>query len=545
MSHLDDAVLFAAGDHLDAEARSHLARCAACRTRQSRLAAGRAIIEEVQHDSSPDVMWSAIDAKVMAAAEGASRDIRRGVVRPTRRPTVAYVGVALAAAAALVVVVQQRSARTHEAAQPNGPAAMAVRSNGNESPAAQPAARGGGVQVPATDVEGRVLLLASPVTYAARGESPRAMTARTIMRSGGRVATGERSGRAVLALHRGYRVDARAGSEFEIGALTTADMTMVLTKGEARIDGPSLDAGRVAMRAGAWTVLAKGGGFVTRLDGDAVRVRVISGKVHVAREGGEEREILAGAEIELGASATEPRLVSHDVTDVAALDERLFAGLGNAVDIPSLANATSVSLDGITLPAGLTALSLREPRMLVARAGNEEWNLAIDPNANTVAPSWRRARTVVALAANTRAIESEHSALARVSGSEPAVTTTLAAANSGATEPTQPSTAPYIAPLPPDPSGDRSSARAQLEQDLSLRAAPCYAACMANHSCGAGTVGDVHVDTERDGRISSVRVANITSTDVSECIGQTARGLRIPTFMTSQTVHLTVTPPGR
>jgi hypothetical protein len=326
----------------------------------------------------------------------------------------------------------------------------------------------------------------------------------------------------------------------EIGAFTTADMTMVLTKGEARVDGPSLDEGRVAMRAGAWTVLAKGGGFVTRLEGDSVRVSVISGKVHVAREGGEEREILAGSEVELGATATEPRLLSHDVSDASALDERLFAGTGDAMEIPSLANATSVSIDGIALPMGVTALRVAAPRALVARAGNEEWSLAVDPGSNAGAPMWRRAHAVAAV--NPGATRPALLAHAEVA---PTVASPVVATAQPAPVPTQPSAMPYIAPLPADPPGDRRSAREQLQQELSVRAAPCYAACMANRACGAGTVADVTVDTESDGRVNTVRVADITSTEVSECIAQTAHGLRFPTFMAAQHAHLTVTPPGR
>ncbi|MEI8259138.1 MAG: FecR domain-containing protein [Deltaproteobacteria bacterium] len=490
------------------------------------------LLDEVRRESSPDVRWAAIDTKVMFAARESAADIRRGALRPSHRPMVmTYACVALAAAAALVFVVRQRAASHDVSGDRVAIHAPSTTSGGEHGAPATPV-------FVAQPVQARVLLLATPVTYASRGESARPMTALTVAREGGRIATGEHAGRAVMGLHAGYRVDARAGTEIELASLSTEDMTLVLTKGEARLDGPALAHGRVAIRSGEWTVLAKGGGFLARIDGGSVRVTVLSGKVHVTRAGGEEREVLAGNEVELTAATSEPRLVGHATEDTSALDERLFAesDTGEAMDVPVGASGATLAIDGIALPAGLTALRVREPRVLVARAANDEWSLALDPQHADAALAWRRERLVGTQAAR---VAGTTPAQAVVAGGPPdAAQTAVAIAQASPVE-----TPPVVAPEAPEAAtGSAPYARRQLEQELSTRAASCYAECLATHSCGEGVEAHVHFDPESDGRATNIRVVDVSSFTVSQCIAEQTRGLRVPSFMRGETVHLTVHP---
>jgi ferric-dicitrate binding protein FerR (iron transport regulator) len=521
--HPDDEALFASPT--DSGVAQHVAGCDDCLVRSRRLAAGRALIDAVSRESVPPQLdWREIDAKVMAAAESTAADIRRGVLRPTRRiGTAMYASAALAAAAAALFAWRMSAHPTH-VAPPVAHTHVAPAVPAPESHVAIAAAE---------PVEAMVLMVVAPVAYTAPGGhvAPVLLAANTRVRQGSHIAVDERGGRAVLALHSGYRLDARAGAEVGVSRLDTGSTVLALTKGEARVDGPRLDDERIAVEASGWTLHAKGGAFVAKIDADVVRLRVLSGKVGVSRGTGDEQDIVAGDEVELGHDGPSVRLVSHDARDPNELNMAFLTQTGGVFEVPALPGATANDRTGVSvvgfgsLPAGVSSLRANGPLALRAQVGSESYATVLDA---TVAPSgsvWRRAPRV---------------APTRSNAAPPSVAAVAPAVAPNAMPSATPQAAPAVAPVAanagaetPQSTANAPRSREELEQELRTRAAPCFAQCFQANNCAlhGSDFAYVTIDPDPDGHVTDVRVTGFASSDLTTCVEHAARTLRVPSYM--------------
>lgn len=524
--HPSDEKLVECAAREDAAVRDHVRSCGPCGVRFARLSAGASLTAAVRADrSAPAVDWSAIDPAVMAAAEAAAADIRRGTLRAPRRiPVPVFVGVALAAAAAGVFALRTRVTPVTPPA-PVPVATREARTDAPPTPAVAEAQPRGEARTAPRAVEGVVLMVAAPVAYTAPGDTPANLVGSTRLREGGRIAPGERGGRAVVALHAGYRLDARAGAEVTLARLSSAEITVALSKGEARLDGPAAHEGRVAVEARGWTLLAKGGAFVTRIDRDAVRVRVVAGKIGVRREGLEEREALAGEVLELAFDGSSYRVVARDARDEGEIDGALFAQDGREFALPPLPAGAVLSVPGRgALPAGVAFVRTRAPLTLTAQSGSETWSLTLDPAAP--APTvWTRApRAIVANASARRAPE------AVVTAPEEQVAISARAVFGAGTR-TQ------VSEMPEREREDSN----RWAQAFAARAAHCFQECGPGTQCGASRTIVVTIETNSDGSVSTARSNFTAAPALDRCVYDEARAAPLPRALRSQRVLVDLT----
>jgi hypothetical protein len=507
--HPDDDALFAG----ESGAKEHLASCEACSVRARRLAAGRSLIEATRRDSAPPMEWRDIDAKVMAEAERTAAEIRSGALRPSRRiGTALYAGAALAAAAAALFAWRMNVQRPTSVpmvahAQPATPVSPAPVANPEVPPL-----------VPSS-VDGTVLMVVAPVGYTAPGGTEVPLAATTPVRQGSRIAVDDHGGRAVVALHSGYRLDARAGAEITVARLDTATTLLTLTKGEARIDGPRLDDERVALEASGWTLHAKGGAFVAKIDEHVIRLRVLSGKVGVARGGGPEQDIVAGDEVELAKEGPALRVVSHDARDPNELNMAFLATEGHVFAVPSLPGAaasdhTGVAVNGFgVLPAGVSSIRTHGPLTVHGQVGGESYTAELDGSASNAA--WHRAPRPTAAHPTTAAPVSPTATQSSPQGSPPSAVATVAT------------------PPPSDATASPPRTRAELEQQLTARAAGCFDRCRSSSNCAlhGSDYAYVAIDPDADGHVIDVRMNGFASSELNACVERVARSLRVPPHM--------------
>jgi len=524
-AHPTDQALFEAAQGENPDARDHVKTCKACVKRYMRLAAGAALISTAKRESFPPVDWTVLDARMLAVADRAAAEVRAGVVRPIRRfPTVSVtVGVALAAAAAGVFAFRMRThssrtdapiARSTHVRPPTlVPSTPSVgSSSGNER--AVPAVPMG------VETEAVVLLAAAPASHARRGATAVVLTGATHVREGDRVSTGDEAGRVVLAVHSTYRVDVRRGTEVIFASLRSDRASLTLTKGTVRVEGP--DPGEhgpsVGIEAAGWTMQSKGGAFTAAIDGQLVRVRVLSGKISVRRGDGAEREVLAGAEIELAHDGGAPREVSQNARDVDALDmAALDAGARDIALAPARLTG-DVSFEGSTRWAG-TPTSTRPARVVSFRVhhGNQTIGLRVDPAASAPA-AWTPERSGMPPAA-----------VASREPIAPAAQTPIGAQA-------------LTVPRPGLSEQDRQRIQLENGRDVAMgtyrfAAARCFVSCANLRECGSVRTGSVGFHVGTGGHVTSADVRDFDSAEVVNCLRREALRLPMPVQMAGQ-IHV-------
>ena len=513
--HPSDTTLFECATRDDASVRAHLRGCDACAKRFTRLRGGASIIDAVRHDSAPDVDWRSMDARILPAAESAASDIRRGSLRAPRRiHAPVYIGIALAAAAAGVFMLRTRP-------RVDAPTTEIAHVSPAQQPRANAIARVGAA--PVESLTATVLLLAAPVSYAAAGGESMPMNATTQVRQGGRISADDHGGRAIVALRDGVRVDARAGTDLTLARFSSTETTLELAKGEARIDGPARESGRIALEARGWTLLAKGGGFIAKIDGDVVRLRVMSGKVGVSREGVAERDANAGEDIELAATGNF-RVLSHEARDSNEIDDSLLADDGQPVTVPRLSDRAAVTVAGHgTLPSGISMLRVRSSITLQSQSGDESWSLLLDPNVATDSVSWRRTSRLAVLRPAGAQGNTES---ARASELPMEVTAPVEVA--------PPPVAPAVPVVEPvalprysvrNAPGILGSWR-EYTANVSEAVASCIGRCATSGNCPTAPSISIHVEPNANGS-AFVRVSGI-SEGISACVRSGVEAITVP-----------------
>jgi hypothetical protein len=357
------------------------------------------------------------------------------------------------------------------------------------------------------------------------------LTGETSLREGGRLAAGARGGRVVVALHAGAWLDARAGADVTFARLSTVETTMALAKGEARVDAASARDARVTVHASGWTVRAKGGAFVAKVEPDVVRVRVVRGEVGVTDADGREREVQNGDEVELTRQGGDVRVVSHQARDPDAVDPSVLSPDGRAFTLPGLPGRPVVMVAGHgSLPAGTTVVRTSASLGLQARVGAESWALALEPG-GAATPAWRKV---------PRAVGGQEAAMRGVPASRAGAPAIAGGVLGGA------STA--LGPPPPvsrseldatDPAAVRRLASARLAGWVRA----CFVTCRREQNCG-NTAADVRVRlwTDTDGTVSRARVTSGGSVALRECVERASGRFPVPAVLRGSDFLLEVAP---
>jgi hypothetical protein len=472
----------------------------------------------------PPVDWRAVDARVLAAAEQAARASTggRGGARPVRSSVV--LGAACAAAAGVLAVLLGRSGQRPSAERVERGAAISapVRTDSGAAIAAGASIRA----VADAPAEGVVLMLVAPVSYTAPDGVRGALAATTRLRQGGRICVGERGGRAVVAVHRGYRLDVRAGAEVTFARLSDAGATIGLSKGETRVDGPSgpsEPASGVSVEAGGWQLLAKGGAFVAKVEPDVIRVRVVDGKLGIVRGEGEgERELVAGDEAVLAKGGGQVRVLSRSARDAGGIDVAYLTREGTAFTLPELPERAEVQVAGHgALPAGLAAVRTSARLELRTRIGGQDLSLTLDPE--SVAPTGWRAAAVGAHLAGKPEVTDEPAAASPAGEPEPSPMADAAVRLAATVTPW--STARVHAP---GTETVTDQARHALEQQLVGQLSACFAQCERSDSCGSYRSGWLAFDPEPDGTVSGPQALGFHAAQLERCIEQRSLLLVLP-----------------
>nr|BAL56296.1 hypothetical protein HGMM_F36A01C31 [uncultured delta proteobacterium] len=530
--HPDDQALLASARHHDDKIQEHLRQCDNCRTRFVRLSAGAALIDYAKHHgATPSVNWNAIDGAIMAAASEVASDIRRGALRPQRTRTAPlYVGMALAAAAAGVMILRTHTTRVATpVATSTLPSGQNTERQQSEAVPARPQGSettGPTATQPATAV---VLMVVSPVAYTAAGGRPSVLRGDTNVREGDRLHVDERGGRAVMALPAGYRLDARSGADVTFTRMSATETVLALAKGEARIEGPASRTMRLAVQTSGWTLLAKGGAFVARLENDVVQVRVIDGKVGVQRDGHDgastdEREARKGEVIELAKNGHSYRVVSRDARDDKAMDMTMLSPEGRPFEVPPLPEGATLTVAGrITLPPRVGTIRVVRPTVLVAKVGRETWTLSLDPRNERASLQWSRTLPV----GNAPSSRQASTVSEQPSGAQLSLVANLRAEFFA-------STRTQVEFMPDD---DRVASQ-QWAERFAARAASCFQRCAPGSACAGVQSIEVTLDTNADGSVSQARTAALTPPEIDQCIAVVGRELRLPNRLRSQRVQV-------
>jgi hypothetical protein len=527
-AHPSHEALFASATVEDPAVSAHVQTCAPCAARLARLRAGASLLAQVRTDTAaPSVNWSALDPVLATAAESAAQAARSGA-RPAVRRIEArvLVGVALAAAAVGVFALRSETAPVSQPAPTLAMREPSERGAGEARPSVPEAIQAEAPSAPvAQPVEGVVLMVAAPVAYSEPGARATALRASTRVHQGARIVASARGGRAVVALHAGYRVDARAGADLTLARLSTTETSLALTKGEARVEGPAPEEARLVVQAQGWTLRAKGGAFVAKIDRDRVRVHVVSGKLGVQREGSEEREALAGEELELGMDTPSYRVLSHEARDEQAIDLSMFAHDGQEFTVPAVPSRAEVTAqDYGVLPSGVTAVRIARALMLSAQVGSESWALLLDPAAPAAPTAWSRTARSTSVASSARG--------GTAASSEPAAAPVVPVAIT-ARAVFAASTRTSVDSLP-----DTEQAASQLwAQQFASRAASCFRECGPGSGCDGVSTIELTLETNSDGTVSTAR-ANHSAPALNRCLSDAAHVSRLPRPLTSRPVYV-------
>lgn len=448
MSHpsIETLFLVARGD-ADAEVTRHLSACPDCATKLRRLEGGAVLIREAKR-SMPDLSWAHLDDVMAREAESAARQMRLAPPRPQRawlRPLT--FGLTFATAAAVAVVALRRA--------PEAPAPIA-RSTPTRAPTVTP------TRAP---FEGSVLLATAGVTWRAEGGAAGPLSGAAALREGGRVETGP-SGRALVAVQPGWKLDLRAGTTASLTRMRQGEAVVALAQGEAlvaRAEGG--EATSVAVEANGWTVRSDGAA-ITRHGVDVVRVVVLSGRAEVSREGARPMQFTGPVSLELtlgGAANIQPA----EARDANALDLSAFRAEGTLFNLPATDPAAVISLGDAVLPRGVEAIRLAGPTTLSARVGRAVYTLEIGSGRVL---AWTRVNNTVA--SNAPAMN------------RPRVVPPTALAP----------------PEAPDP-GLTPAQIAGVSRAAGMRIRHCFSTCVERNQC-APDQGQVRIQIQPDGRAS-------------------------------------------
>lgn len=514
--HPTDEALFQS----ERAAVDHARTCDECRVRAVRLRTGAALVERVRKTSQPDLDWAKVDAMVAAAAEKTALDIREGRIRkpsPARGQAMLGTGLALAAGALLAWRINANS---------HAPQTSVAQASAQQTPVVAqhtlPAQHGhsGGeapLPLPAAWSEARVLLASHDVEIERASGERSLLNARSTVRAGDRLRGRSSSSRALIAAAHGQRLDARGESEVRIRALDAGGSAAELVRGEARVDVAQGSA-KLSLDVHEWRVVAKGGAFVAKVDGDSVRVVVLSGTIDASHRGGAPMSLVAGSEFVLdkhGQHTAQPIAQAQD----NAIDDRAL-GLGEegtSVELPALPDGAVIKLDGVSLSTQARVLRLARAVRLTAERGEERWSLDLDP-ARTVTGelAWTPGRAAIVASAT------EHGSQSHAGSSAPR----MPHASAHRTVLTANTIAPEAA------IGFRAVQRA-----LGQRARHCFDTCERSSSCGDASGIAPVVDFDAEGRVGSVRMEGAGSAALNQCIEREVRAMRLP-LLANERVNL-------
>lgn len=505
--HPTDEELFAA----DSSAKKHCIECSSCAKRMIRLRAGAALIEETAaRQSAPPLDWHSLDAIVFNAAEQTAQQVRNGTLKAPRTTTqrVLTVAAPLAMAASAIFGVYEYKQHQHAQAQQQQLAQHQATRNTQHisTPNVETnPVRSNVVTQPEWEAP-RVLFATTSVfvTPAAGAERPLNAESLAVVPSVLRPATTLRThlagSRVVVALAEGQRVDLRSGASIRLNTATRAESTTELLSGEARVD-VSQDGGRLSMIAHEWSFSAKNGSVVAKLDGESVRLSVLSGEVSVRFQGGAEQQLETGAMWVLsktGASSKE----STTVNDALALDQVLahLSQDGSIVSMREFPHGTELSFaDHVAIPGLLGAFRVNSAMVLHAHVGDDRWMIQVDP-AQPIALNWvgRTAETPVS--------------------------------------PTHQATTGHRVPTPAQvtlnantlPEEARTAFRL-TQQRLGIRTRSCFDRCERSNSCGSIQGMSPTIQLDGNGGVASVALSGQPERLLAVCIENSIRTtVRIP-----------------
>ncbi|MFO0558430.1 MAG: hypothetical protein U0269_10475 [Polyangiales bacterium] len=500
----------------DRTAIEHAKSCDECRVRAVRLKTGAALVQRVRKTSQPELDWAKVDAMIAKAADQTAEDIRAGRIRkpaPVRPYAVVGGGLALAAGALLAWRLVSAPA----------PQQLAHGPSSNHGPSAQQPATthtGGEAPLPAIAAwpEARVLLATNDVDHVSAAGERSPLTARSRVRSGDRLHGRSATSRALIAAAHGQRLDARGESELHIGAMQGGESAAELVRGEARVD-VSPGSAKLSLDAHEWRVVAKRGTFVAKIEGDNVRVRVLSGVVDAAHRGGAPSSLAAGSEFVLDKNGQRVESPLAQTPD-GAVDDRAL-GLsedGELVELPALPEGAELTVEGVSVPRSARVFRVSRAVRAVARRGSDEWSIELDPRrAARDELHWTASSSTVASAqgpSNSEPHPAPHAPL-NVRRAQPSRTVLTAA------------TVPPQAQL-----GFRA-----VQRSLGQRARHCFDACERNNSCGDASGIAPIVDFDAEGRVGAVRLEGSPSPTLSACIDREVRALRLP-LLANERVNL-------
>ncbi|MBL8678427.1 MAG: hypothetical protein JNK05_04645 [Myxococcales bacterium] len=510
--HPSDEALFDG----DRAALDHARTCEECRVRSVRLRTGAALVQRVRKTSQPDLDWAKVDDFVARAAAETAADVRSGKIRPPsalRRNAPAAIGLSLAIAAAAVIGWRMQT-RASNSPGPN------VASTHTPSPRTS----SGGTRIvdvaPAPWSEVRVILATRDVEHLSAAGERSPLTARSRVHTGDRIVGSTTRSRAVVAASTGQRLDARGESEVRIASLDASGSGAQLVRGEARVDVRRGSA-KLTLDAFEWRVVAKSGSFVAKIEGDSVRLRVIEGTVDVAHRGGAPTVLTSGRELVLDKHGQQTAVQSAGAADDHALDERALAlgEDGALVALPSGAESAQLTIDGASAPQGTSVVRVSRAASLVARNGDAQWTLELDPRrAAAVEPQWSSHAPTIS------------------SGTTPASAATshgLVAANARRPARASQRVALTASTIPEDAvAGFRA-----VQRSLGQRARHCFDACERNNSCGDTSALAPVVDFDAEGRVGAIRIEGAPSPTLAACIDREVRAMRLP-LLANQRVNL-------
>ncbi len=513
--HPSDEALFDG----DRAALDHVRTCEECRVRAVRLRVGSALVQRVRKTSQPDLDWAKVDDFIARAAADTAQDIRSGKLRAPsalRRnaPAVAAVSLALAAAAVIGWRMQPRASSTPQ---------TNIASNVAPAPRTTSGGERSIESAPAPWSEARVLLATRDVEHqTATGErSP--LTALSRVRAGDRIVGGSARSRALLAAAVGQRLDARGESELRIASLDASGSGAQLVRGEARVDVRRGSA-KLSLDAFEWQVVAKGGSFVAKIEGESVRLRVIAGTVDVAHRGGAPTVLESGRELVLDKNGQQTAVSSQGSTDDPLIDERALAlgEEGATVTLPDGADDAQLTIDGAPAPRGTRVLRVGRAASLVARSDDAQWTLVVDPRRGAaIEPQWTTrslrepTNSTVATGPVASAGGEQHAPVARRPVRPPQRVTLTAAT------------------IPESAVGGFRA----VQRSLGQRARHCFDACERNNSCGEASGLAPIVDFDAEGRVGAVRLEGTGSPTLSACIEREVRSMRLP-LLANERVNL-------
>jgi hypothetical protein len=499
----------------DRAALEHARGCDDCRVRAVRLKTGAALVQRVRKTSQPDLDWARVDAMVQAAADKTAEDYRAGRIRkPVAVPRYAVAGVSLALAAGALLAFRAMSAQ---------PAVDHTHTHSsNAPPVAQRTATQGGGEAPLPALapwrEARVLLATSDVEHITASGERSPLTARSSVRSGDRLQGRSAQSRALIAAARGQRLDARGETDVRIALMDSAGSTAELVRGEARVD-VSAGSAKLSLDAHEWRVVAKRGTFVAKIEGDSVRVRVLSGLVDVAHRGGAPAALSVGSEFVLDKNGQRTEAPLAQTPD-AAIDDRAV-GLsedGEVVELPAIPEGAELSIDGNSVAPRARVLRVSRAVRLRARRGGDEWTLELDPR--------RAAQSEIQWTQSSHAVASANEPAVHASAPHGTVTVRRPTAR-----PTR--TTLTAATIPPQAMmGFRA-----VQRSLGQRARHCFDACERNSSCGDASGIAAVVDFDAEGRVGAVRLEGSPTAPLAACIEREVRALRLP-LLANERVNL-------